>query len=117
MKQANLLLARLDDGRSLLVLDGARAAAAGLDGLDDPVRLDVAVGNGAEDDVLAVQPRRDDGGDEELRAVAVANGLASFSIGWGGAVSPYVLGPALAIDRRKGLECWSLKFSSANFSP
>ena len=29
----------------------------------------------------------------------------------------YVLGPALAMDSRKGLACWSLKFSSANFSP
>jgi hypothetical protein len=29
----------------------------------------------------------------------------------------YVLGPALAMDRRKGALCLSLKFSSANFSP
>jgi hypothetical protein len=29
----------------------------------------------------------------------------------------YVLGPALAMDRRNGLVCFSLKFSSGNFSP
>ena len=29
----------------------------------------------------------------------------------------YVFGPALAMDRRYGLSCFSLKFSSANFSP
>lgn len=29
----------------------------------------------------------------------------------------HVLGPALAMDRRKGFWCLSLKFSSANFSP
>ena len=29
----------------------------------------------------------------------------------------YVLGPALAIERRPGFVCFSLKFSSANFSP
>lgn len=57
-------------GWALLVLDGAAAAAAGLDRLDDLVRLDVAVRDTAEDDVLAVKPRGDDGGDEELGAVA-----------------------------------------------
>jgi hypothetical protein len=29
----------------------------------------------------------------------------------------YVFGPALAIERRNGLLCFSWKFSSANFSP
>lgn len=29
----------------------------------------------------------------------------------------YVLGPALAMDRRKGTLCFLLKFSSANLSP
>jgi len=66
-----LLLAGLDDGGGFLVLDGAGVAAAGLDGLDDALRLDIIVGNLAEDDVLAVQPGGNDGGDEELRAVAV----------------------------------------------
>ncbi len=30
---------------------------------------------------------------------------------------PLVLGPALAMLRRKGLVCFNWKFSSANFSP
>jgi len=30
---------------------------------------------------------------------------------------PLVFGPALAIERRPGFVCLSLKFSSANFSP
>jgi len=30
---------------------------------------------------------------------------------------PLVLGPALAMERRPGLVCLNLKFSSANFSP
>lgn len=64
-----LLAAGRDDGR-LLVLDGARVGAASLDGLDDADRLGVAVRHLAEDDVLAVEPRGDDGGDEELGAVA-----------------------------------------------
>jgi hypothetical protein len=52
-----LLLTGTDDGGwALLVLDGTAAATAGLDGLDDLVRLDIAVGNTAEDDVLAVKP-------------------------------------------------------------
>ena len=68
-----LLLTSTDDcGWALLVLDGTAAATAGLDRLDDLVRLDVAVGDTAEDDVLAVEPRGDDGGDEELGAVAGA---------------------------------------------
>lgn len=68
-----LQLASTDDGGwALLVLDGTAAAAAGLNGLDNLVRLDVAVGDTAEDDVLAVKPRGDDSRDEELGAVAGA---------------------------------------------
>jgi hypothetical protein len=59
------------DGGRVVVLDGARVATAGLDGLDDALRLDIVIGDLAEDDVLAVQPRGHDSGDEELRAVAV----------------------------------------------
>jgi hypothetical protein len=60
-----------DGGGTLPVLDRAAAATTGLDGLDNLVRLDIAIRNAAEDDVLAVEPRGDDGGDEELGAVAV----------------------------------------------
>ena len=35
----------------------------------------------------------------------------------GGRLVTYVLGPALAIERRPGFVCFLLKFSSANFSP
>ena len=61
-----LCLAGLDDGGGALVLDRARVAAALLDGADNALGLNVVIGNLAEDDVLAVQPRGDDGGDEEL---------------------------------------------------
>jgi hypothetical protein len=70
-----LLLTGLDDGRGVLVLDRARVAAASLDGPDDALGLGIVIGDLAEDDVLAVQPGGDDGGDEELGAVAVV-GLA-----------------------------------------
>lgn len=70
-----LSLAGLDDGgRVALVLDGARLATASLDGLDDAHGLDVTLGDSAEDDVTAVEPRGDDGGDEELGAVATGKG-------------------------------------------
>jgi hypothetical protein len=67
-QQGHLQLARLDDGWLLGVVDLAGAGAGGLDGADDVHGL--VVSNLAEDDVLAVQPAGDDGGDEELGAVA-----------------------------------------------
>jgi len=54
-----------------LVLDGTRLATASLDGLDDGHGGSVTVWDGAEDDVATVQPRGNDGGDEELGTVAV----------------------------------------------
>ena len=63
-----LALARLDNGRALAVLDLTAARASGLNGLDDAQTL--VVSNLAEDDVAAVEPGGDDGGDEELGAVA-----------------------------------------------
>lgn len=53
------------------MLDGTRVAADGLDGADDLHRLDIASRDAAEDDVLAVEPRGNDGRHEELGAVAV----------------------------------------------
>lgn len=65
----DLLLARgADGGGTLTVLDGTGRGAASLDGLDDGDGLGVS--DLAEDDVAAVEPRGDDGGDEELGAVA-----------------------------------------------
>lgn len=46
---------------------GTRLGTAALDGVDDVL----ATGDLTEDDVLAVQPGGDDGGDEELGTVAV----------------------------------------------
>lgn len=52
-----LLLTSTDNCRwALLVLDGTAAATTSLDRLDSLVGVDIAVGNAAEDDVLAVQP-------------------------------------------------------------
>lgn len=53
------------------MLDGAGRATASLDGLDDADGGGVTRDNLAEDDVATVQPAGDDGGDEELGAVAV----------------------------------------------
>jgi hypothetical protein len=106
----------LDDGGALAVADGAGLGAGGLERLDDVEG--VGVGDLAEDDVAAVEPRGDNGGDEELRAVAEA-GLALEGGRQRGrsAAFAYVLGPALAMDSRPGFSCFSWKFSSANFSP
>jgi hypothetical protein len=48
----------------------AALGATRLNGAHDAVRVDIAVGHLAEDDVLAIEPGGDDGGDEELGAVA-----------------------------------------------
>ena len=57
--------------RAILILNRAAAGPAGLDALDDADGGGVAVGHLAEDDVAAVEPGGDDGGDEELGAVGV----------------------------------------------
>ena len=68
--------AALDDGwRAIPVLNGTAAGTASLDALDDGHGLPVAGRDGAEDDMAAVEPRGDDGGDEELRAVGVGAGV------------------------------------------
>jgi len=60
-----------DGGGSTTATDGTGAGTASLDGLDDGHGSSVTVGDLAEDDVTAVEPAGDDGGDEELGAVAV----------------------------------------------
>ena len=62
-----LQLTRVNNGGTL-VLDSTAAGASSLTSLDDVEGL--LVSDLAEDDVSAVEPRGDDGGDEELRAVA-----------------------------------------------
>ena len=49
-------------------LDGAGSTAAGLETLDDLHRA--VISDLAEDDVLSIKPGGDNGGNEELRAVA-----------------------------------------------
>lgn len=55
------------------IANGSRAAATRLERADNLVRSNIAVSNAAEDDVLAVEPRGDDSGNEELRAVAASD--------------------------------------------
>lgn len=72
--------------------------------------------NGAEDNVLAVEPAEtkvriqvnDVRGHDANHAV-----LTVQRKNW----EPLVLGPALAMERTPGPVCLSVKFSSANFSP
>lgn len=68
-RSSSLQLTRSDNGGTLAVLDGTAARASGLKSLDDVKRL--LVSDLAEDDVASVEPRGDNGGDEELGAVAV----------------------------------------------
>ena len=62
----------LDNGWwGTLGLDGTGAGTASLDGLDDTHGGGVVIRDGSEDDVAAIEPAGDDGGDEKLGAVAV----------------------------------------------
>lgn len=61
-----------DDLRLDGVFDRASVGTAGFNGTDDLLGLEVAIGNGTKDDVLSVEPRGDDGGDEELGAVTAS---------------------------------------------
>ena len=92
-------------------LGAAALAALRLHLLDDVHALDDL----AEDDVLVVEPRGHNGGDEELRAVG-CEAVSKCTVAKARAGS-VLLGPALAMERRPGVVCFSLKFSSANFSP
>lgn len=65
---STLQLARLDNGGLLVVVDLSGAGAGSLEGLDNVEGL--LISDLTEDDVLAVQPAGNDGGDEELGAVA-----------------------------------------------
>jgi hypothetical protein len=95
----------VNDGGLDLVLNLTRAGTGGLKLLDDVQAL--AVGNLTEDNVLAIEPRGDDGGDEELRAVAASQKIRQFRIMLESEscsrTTTYVLGPALAIESRPGL--------------
>jgi hypothetical protein len=64
-----LQLTAVDDGGLLVELDGTTARTSSLKGLDDIKGL--LVSDLTEDNVASVEPRGNDGGDEELGAVAV----------------------------------------------
>ena len=63
-----LVSAAIDDNRLEGVFDLSSARASAFESLDDLQAVGVC--NLAEDDVLAIEPGSNDGGDEELGAVA-----------------------------------------------
>jgi len=69
----HLKLTTVDDGGGDLARDLSVARASAFESLDDV--QGVLVCNLAEDDVFAVEPGGDDGGDEELGAVGVGTGI------------------------------------------
>ena len=80
---SRLLLTTLDDRwRTLLVLDATTARTASLDALDGSDAASITIRNLTEDDVAVVEPRSDDGGDEELRAVGVRAGVGHAEHEW-----------------------------------
>lgn len=89
----------------------ARALGDVLDLLDDVVALE----DFTEDDVAAVEPAGDDGGDEELgawsKSVTIRNSTALQCD------LPLVSLPLLAMLKRPLRVCLSLKFSSGNLAP
>lgn len=68
-KEINLKLAGLDNGWLLVEVNLAAAAASSLESSDNTHGL--LISDFAEDDVLAIEPSSDNGGDKELRAVTV----------------------------------------------
>lgn len=83
LRFTSLLRAALDDGwRAILVLDRTAARTAGFDALDDAVGSRITIWDLSEDDVTAIEPGSDDGGDEELRAVGVWAGVGHAQHEW-----------------------------------
>jgi hypothetical protein len=72
----NLQLSRLDNSGLLAVHDLTIAVAGSLESIDNSHRR--IVSDLAKDDVLAIEPAGDYGGDEELGAVAIV----TVSLGW-----------------------------------
>lgn len=69
----------VDDGGLEAGLDLTGAGTNSLE-LADNLHA-VVIGNLAEDDVLAIEPAGDDGGDEELRAVAASLSVSEKELG------------------------------------
>ena len=66
----NLRNTRADNSGLLVKLNLTTVITGSLDGLDNSKRL--LVSDLAKDDVLAIEPAGDNGGDEELGAIAIA---------------------------------------------
>lgn len=73
--------------------------------------------NTSKDNVGSIEPISDDGGDKELRAVSSGQISIIRKVIRVYYAITYVPGPALAIERRPGISCFSWKFSSGNVSP
>jgi len=71
MQPCTAYLVRTAANDARLALCGTVLGTTGFNCLDDAVRVSIAVGNLAKDDMLAIEPRGDNGGDEELGAVAM----------------------------------------------
>ena len=65
---------------SIFILDCTTARSASFDTLDDAVRLRIALCHLAEDNMAAVEPGGDDGGDEELRAIGIRTGVGHAEV-------------------------------------
>jgi len=88
----------VDDGRLDLVLDLTGTRASRLEFFDDVQAL--LISNLAEDDVLAIQPGGNDGGDEELRAVGVGTSIGHGQhAGLGVSFLKVLIRKLLAVDR------------------
>jgi hypothetical protein len=99
----HLQLTTVNDGRLDVGADGTGAAAKGLN-LPDNLH-GIVVSDLTEDNVLAIEPRGHNGGDEELGAVATWRSVRVQNQWMWGLKMTYVLGPALAMERRPGRLC------------
>jgi len=93
-----LVLTRLDDGGLLVVVDLSASTASGLESPDNSKRL--LISYLTKDNVLAIQPASDNGGNEELGAVGVWSGVSHRQKSWLGVLAGEVLiSELLAVDR------------------
>lgn len=93
----DLVDTRGDNGWLLVVVDLSTSRSGSLKSLDDGQGL--LISDLTEDDVLAIQPLGDNGGDEELGAVGVWSGVGHGQKSWLGVLLLEVLiGELLTVD-------------------